>query len=438
MKDKDLHDRLKDLTVRYMELLRRSTSQRGGALPQRLIPKIEFGLNGSMTIDKESKPDFGMLAATTLLDFVNDPSNEAIIKAVLENQSVVRLLKDKGVAIVPMAFAYNILQPMITRQLVSQNGIEMDEAEFDANYQAFEEYLDSEEDCYLFLAPLENFDMETESETVGPLTIRKLTAEEFAAFNGITAEPFSSASNFPFQPYRFVLEMKGAVKRGGPPLTQTYQDRFWWLVAMMKLTKAGSVGYNTVWAQPLSWSGMSFGQGSAYPRHTILGKSVALRYQDLSRLRHYWELVEPFVGRQTPFWMVALQRFCDAVDRHRPDEALLDYWIACESLFGEDIEIGELTYRLSLRIAHFLGMSPVERAKLRDDAKKAYHARGHLLHGARNLDHSKLAAQTLAIGEITRRSLCKCVEEQYQSRDEMIRGIEASIMGKSTGQDDLR
>jgi hypothetical protein len=318
---------------------------------------------------------------------------------------------------------------MITRQLNAQKGIEFGEAEFESNYQAFDEYLHSAEDRYLFSAPLANFSMETEMERVSPFTIRRLTADEFAAYNGITADPYSLGRSFPLQPFRFVLEMEGTVKRGSPPLTQTYQDRFWWFVAMMKLTKAGSVGYSTVWTQPLSWSGMSFGIGTAYPRFTVLGKPYTLQSQDLPRLRRYWELVEPTVGKQAPFWTMALQRFCDAVDRVRADEALVDYWIACESLFGEDVEIGELTYRLSLRIAHFLGSEAIEREKIRAAAKVAYRGRGLLLHGARNLDQTKLMAQTSAMEEITRKAICRCLDDQFQSREEMIREIEASIVG---------
>jgi len=271
---------------------------RGGGLPTRLVPKVEFDTNGSLTVGRESKPDFGLLAATTLIDFVNDKVNEALIIDLLRHEGIVNLLKDKGVSIIPMAFAYNILQPMITRQLVMQNGIQFNEGEFASNYRAFEEYMNSEEDRYILSAPLSNFTMESDIERIGPFTIRKLNADEFAAYNGITADPDSLARSISLPHLEFVLEMPTTVKRGSPALTQTNQECFWWLVAIMKLTKAGSVGYTTIWGQPLSWSGMSFGVGNAYPRYTVVGRPYILQNQDLPGLRAHWEIVETFsVGR---------------------------------------------------------------------------------------------------------------------------------------------
>ncbi len=433
MRDQILYNALKDLTVRYMSVLRDSVLRRGG-LPQRLVPKVEFGKDGSFSVGSESKPDFRLLAATTALDFVNDKTNEALTNGLLRHGSIASLLKDKGASVVPMAFAYNILQPMITRQLIMQDGVEFKEAEFESNYKSFEDYLNSEEDEYLLSAPLANFAMEADMERVGPFNIRKLNADEFAVYNGIAADSDSLARIFPFGHLRFVLEMTAVVKRGFPALTQTHQDCFWWFVAIMKLTETGSVGFDTIWCRPLSWTGMSVRVGTAYPRRRIVGRPYTLQSQSLPRLRHYWKLVEQIAEKQPPFWKVALQRFCDAVDRPRPDEALVDYWIACESLFGEDVEFGEFAYRLSLRIAHFLGTEPVERKKIRATVKEAYRARGLLLHGARNLDQSKLMAQTSAMEEITREALCKCLKDQIQSRDEMIRQIEASIVGNPAPQ----
>jgi hypothetical protein len=329
-----------------------------------------------------------------------------------------------------MAFGYNVLQPFLTRQLLLQGRFVFEDQAFEDNYRDLEMYLYGSEDKYLLVAPLANFGMKAENERVGPLTIRRMNEDEFAAYNGITADPLSMTRAGVPDWYRFVVESEVSVPRGSAPLRSIDQDRFWWLEALMKLVKVGSVTYSMIWVKPLSLTGMSFRSGSIFPRQTRIGKPYTLDEADSAELRHYWALAEPFIGKQPPFWMIALQRFSEGVDRLRLDEALVDYWIACESLFGDDVEMGELTYKLSLRMAQFLGGTPSERATLREAAKDAYRGRGALLHGSRKLDAARLATQTSTMEDATRRALRKCILDAYPSREEMIGRIERSILGE--------
>jgi hypothetical protein len=428
MQDQDLHDILRNLTIRYSEFLEESFHE-AAALPRRPVPKVQFDKPGGFSITPEPEPDFQLIVVTSLSTFEKDPTVKGLTDALLRHRDIMHLLSDKGVDVAPGSLSYHVLQPLFTRELVAQKGIKYDDAKFEPNYQTFEEYLHSAEDRYLVFAPLANFDMETETERVGPITIRKLSDAEFVAFNGFVPGGFSRPWDFSFRPFRFTLEMEVTVERGRQPPTQRAQNLFWWLVAAMKLTKAEPTGYDTIWCQPLSWTGMSFGMGTNPPRYAMMGKPFKLAAQDLPNLRGYWNLLEPAVDKDPFFWKIALERFCDAVDRTRADEALVDYWIACESLFGEDVEIGELTYRLSLRIAHFLDSNPTERERIRAVIKEAYRVRGRLLHGARKTNPTELTEQTLAMKEITKRAISRCLEDHFQSRGDMIQRIESSILG---------
>lgn len=431
MPDESLRDQLRDLVIQFLRSIEVGLTVNGRSIPHRQVPHVDVQANGSMSFDTTQEPDFGTLAGFTLLDFMKDSGNLSRIQVILEQPEVSKLLSDKGVAVMPMAFAYNVLQPLIVKQLYAQRGVDFDESSFDSNYRAFEDYLRSSTDSYVLTAPLRYFSMESEEERVGPFAIRRLARDEFALYNGITTDPSSLIQIPPDAMSRFALDLDVMVPRGSTPLTSETQDRFWWCVAVMKLLKPGTLGYNWIWVRPTGWTGMSFSAGSGRMLSAPIGNPYRLARADLSTLHAYWNFAEPLIGKEPPFWFTALHRFSDAVNRARADEALVDYWIACESLFGEDVEHGELTYRLSLRIAHFLESDPDSRERLRASVKHAYRVRGQLLHGSRRLNPQQLLNQARVMEEVTRRSLQKCLIAGLRSRTGMIESIEKSIVGRS-------
>jgi hypothetical protein len=80
----------------------------------------------------------------------------------------------------------------------------------------------------------------------------------------------------------------------------------------------------------------------------------------------------------------ALRRFNFAADRALPDDEIVDLMIAAEALFLQEIDEryrGELSYRLALRAASFLGKTLQERLRLFKFMRRAYNARSVVVHG---------------------------------------------------------
>lgn len=77
---------------------------------------------------------------------------------------------------------------------------------------------------------------------------------------------------------------------------------------------------------------------------------------------------------------LALRRWNAATERTSPEDSLLDYWIALESLFMTGIN-SELKFRASLRIAAMLGRTPEERVTIFEDMSNSYNARSEIVHG---------------------------------------------------------
>lgn len=76
---------------------------------------------------------------------------------------------------------------------------------------------------------------------------------------------------------------------------------------------------------------------------------------------------------------VALRRFDLAYQRQLTEDKLIDYWVGLEALFSDGQ--GDITYKLAMRIAHFIEESADDRGDLFRDLKKAYSLRSAVVHG---------------------------------------------------------
>jgi hypothetical protein len=116
--------------------------------------------------------------------------------------------------------------------------------------------------------------------------------------------------------------------------------------------------------------------------------------------------IEELHGRAA---LLAVRRFGLAYDRQLDEDRILDYWIALEGLFLPDGG-QELSYRVSLRVASFLGGSPEERVDLFAKTRRSYAIRSKVAHGAESpADLHEVANLTEGL---VRRSLRRILLEQ--------------------------
>ncbi len=78
----------------------------------------------------------------------------------------------------------------------------------------------------------------------------------------------------------------------------------------------------------------------------------------------------------------AINRFNAAHGRESQEDTLIDLWIALEALFSPSD--GELTHRIAMRAAYFLGSSPDERSETYKKLVESYKLRNVVVHGRRS------------------------------------------------------
>lgn len=112
-----------------------------------------------------------------------------------------------------------------------------------------------------------------------------------------------------------------------------------------------------------------------------IAETPPLTEEELSKLR---ELLSSYADiKSTKGLEVAIQRFRSSCERYQPPdpERLLDMAFSFEAIFLNDGENKELSYRLSLRAARFLGQTPEERETIFQSVKNLYDIRSKIAHG---------------------------------------------------------
>lgn len=95
----------------------------------------------------------------------------------------------------------------------------------------------------------------------------------------------------------------------------------------------------------------------------------------------FWRRTRDVLVRPPSALDVALRRVDTMVDQARWDDRVLDLCIILEALFQLGDEKMELSYRLSLRTAHFVGTNKASRQATFDTVRSGYDLRSRIAHG---------------------------------------------------------
>ena len=114
-------------------------------------------------------------------------------------------------------------------------------------------------------------------------------------------------------------------------------------------------------------------------------------------------------GRRIDHAVHRLAAAVSRIGRFRVEDRILDAAIALETMYGRDLDPGEITYKLKTRAAFFLGTNSQERRDIFRDMGKFYDARSSVAHGSPGTDHF---SDELAIGlDLAKRTLTKMMLE---------------------------
>ena len=294
-----------------------------------------------------------------------------------------------------------ILQTLILDIIYQQNNFKFDESFFLRKLKEVEEFFTNSKLKFCASAPLEGFTSTVDEIQLDKnLRIVKISKENFAKLFGLVRFGFPIPQNKIFH-FRFMLERiyetdKIIGEENKKPKffpSQETKKIFNEVISALRLLKAGVVGYNFIQTIALDWD----------PIGGILTNFGIFTYPYFGHYKLENHEIENFkslfqkIKNAPNFLDVSITRFNFASDRERPEDKLIDYITAFESLFVKEKQ--ELSYRLSVRVALLIGKDKQDRKQIFELIKKAYDLRSKIVHGLKYEKNVKINDKNISIQE---------------------------------------
>jgi len=396
------------------------------------VPKSRYPL--ASFVKKNLEEILKLAEVTLLIDFMVKNEFHKMIEMEITDKNG----KIKDVERIKKFLGYNILGGFLMRYVEAVGGFNYDENIFNDLYRELEEYIYTEGREIIVVAPLLNFELKgIEKIDLGDFIIRKISEDEFKMLLGKNA----LGEIHPLYPYGGIfktiwcieLKVKCPSKRRSEDLTPYIEK----VITTLRLFKKGSIHYSAILDYPKVWKNhwgvSSHGGGEIYgPRYELTDK-------DIESLKAFWNKFKSLNTQNYPFLDVAIRRFNFSYERRLPEDKLIDYITAFEALYLKGVE-KELSYRLALRCACFLGKDGEERRKIFEILKSAYDARSKIVHGEPiesksfkkllNKLNLNLPELSMQVEEYLRESIKTFLHflQKSESHDEIIKEIDEKII----------
>lgn len=434
------------LTNAVVNLLNRRMENR--EYPIRMYQKFLFE-DRNYRLQSEIKIDFGLMLARArdeilqLREFVE--CAEYMVKNPTTKRSFKVTDKDgKPFERIPLkTVLFSPLSPFLVTYFNKVGSLVFDEETFDDTYSKFEGYHYTKMEKYNLTSPLENFSCEIDDLDLGKgLKIRRISNMEKSEYLGEI--PFGMELLTPLDgsdifSVNYVLEATYISGKGDPINTSSCRERFEDIVTALRLFKSGSVDFNVLRMAPISWqplSGISYGSKGRY--RSPFGQKYTLVKSEMKQFKRIWKRYKRFRTeraklRSNKYLDIALRRFNLGIEEPDFENKMIDYLISLEALYLP--ERGELTYRLSNRVAALLGTRKKEAEGIRKIVAKAYDLRSGIVHGEKvrpiKIERKTIQPNDFAskVEEYLRKSirLFIVLSKTYKRQDRIIEELDKSL-----------
>ena len=266
----------------------------------------------------------------------------------------------------------------------NNNGFSFEIDNYKKAYIDFEKSTYSKVTLNKLIAPLEGlYGNVEEVNFLNNFRLRKLSDQEKdnlrRDFAGLYKSPLPDVPN---RMTDYLLEVVYSQKKGVLFATNGFTD----IVTLLRLFKRGQVGFSIVKNEPVTWRLQSLTTfGFNYTRQgRISSPSYQLNTSEVPSLLRLWRRFKHFnknlsSSPKGKYLNLALKWFNYGVEEKDYENKIIGFFIAFEALCLP--HHGELSYRLSNRVAIILGKNGEKADYVRKFMVKAYGVRSEIVHG---------------------------------------------------------
>ncbi len=389
----ELHDAWMSFVVAALHLLKKKRAE--GSLKVPTLPREKYTVerDGGLKTSHFNEPQFYLVLYGLREELSNMEEYKGVAKLAGQDPRISKhfdQLVGTGSVVVLRSLWEYVSFPLLKQLLKGSEQLDFDPGLFERTLSDMLGYFDSETVTMRYLAPLQNFESDSDSiDLAQGLTIRKLRTEELEDLASISAEsgmmPFYEVTTL-----KYAIELSQETRKqiGGlptpasPEVAQTVED-LGKVILALRLFKAGNVAYDMVRVSTVLDVPGSLSGTTSYGPHLRFrpGKKYSLVGSECGEFRGFWDSLRDRDFDKPSSLTVAIRRFNFAYNRQGLEDKLVDYMIAVEALFMKKEERSELVHRLSLRVARLLGRDFKERQDIQKEVKEYYKKRSSVVHG---------------------------------------------------------
>ena len=336
-----------------------------------------------------------------------------------------------------------ILHKLLYESIDATKLFEFNSDIFDCTYAKIEDFFYCEKIKFVLSAPLQNFQCELEKiELAKDLRIVRMSKQEredlwrgnrYSGWIPDSLLPhFTYSLQLNFEKQKIYEDTSQKINQNSPEETPAEIARatFDKVVSALRLFKHGIAGFSTIMTTPITWFPYGGGFTNWYGKHFEPSRFILTEPE----VKEYKALFQEFSQKESllqdsSFLNLALRRFNYAHERKRPEDKLIDYMIALETMYIVD-DPGEYGYKIAIRAASLLGKTLQEKERIFLEIKKAYHLRSKIVHGSKKVgDKNSVSIQDVSkIEQYVRGSILESIKLiPGKSHSEIIKSVEEAF-----------
>lgn len=341
--------------------------------------------------------------------------------------------------------ADSLLTELIYHSFDDSRPFEYNSDRFDRAYSRIEDLFYGKNIHLVFSAPLQNFHCELETINLAKdLRIVRMSREKLEdLWRSSRYGGWLPDNLLPNLTHRLELdclkpkickktwdEFSKSISEENPE--QIAKSKFDSVVSALRLFKPGVMGFSFIRTTSLTWFPLpGFGGFTThYGQHLQTGKYELSKEE----INEFVKLFKNLFGDKSlsnipSFLNLALDRFNYAYDRKKPEDKLIDYMIAFETLYTKEVP-GEPGYRIGMRTAALIGKTDEDKMRIFCDLRKAYGVRSKLVHGSTKIgDKGSLSVEEfIRIEQYLRESIKEFFKRSSNNEDKIINSLDESLL----------